>query len=727
MDTQKTANKFGTFGGVFTPSLLTILGVIMFLRFSTVVGYAGLWNTLAILAAAKAISFITAMSISSIATNMRVQGGGAYFLISRSLGVEFGGVIAIFFYIAQAVAVTLYVVGFTEALFSAFPDMDVSFRTVATITNCLVFGCVYIGAGWTIRLQYAILGILLVSIASFYAGALTAFSPEILQANLAPSWQPGRTFFPVFALFFPAVTGIMAGVNMSGDLHAPSRSIPSGTFLSIAASGAIYLGIALLLAGSTPRAELLGEGFVMKDRALYPALIYAGVICATLSSAMGSMMGAPRILQAFARDNVFRRLRWFGTGSGPAGEPRRAVVLTFLIAQAGILAGDLDTVAPIISMFFLLTYGTMNLACCYEGFIKNPSFRPTFKFNHWTLSLVGAAGCLGVMFLINATWAVVAIMLATALYYLIARAEIEVKWGDVESGLAYHRARKALLRLEREQYHPKNWRPSILVLAGGPKNRLHLWRYACWFTAGRGIVSIGQILRGKLEDLLERRHEAEKILRNAIRKEDIAAFPVVVVEENIHSAIKALLQCHGLGMMRPNTLLLGWSEDPVSENFFYESLCTAKSMRRSQIIIASELEEHGTVPEGFINIWWSSQKNGELMLLLAYLLNSNEDWSDRSIRIIRPVAEKADIENIHREMDEILAHARIKAEVVIIPTDSPLEAVRQTMQPSAILLAGFTPPDDPSGCANISQLRSTIDLPGDIVLVYNAGDASIQV
>ena len=234
-------------------------------------------------------------------------------------------------------------------------------------------------------------------------------------------------------------------------------------------------------------------------------------------------------------------------------------------------------------------------------------------------------------------------------------------------------------------------------------------------------------MRGKLEDLLERRHEAEKILRNAIRKEDIAAFPVVVVEENIHSAIKALLQCHGLGMMRPNTLLLGWSEDPVSENFFYESLCTAKSMKRSQIIIASELEEHGTVPEGFINIWWSSQKNGELMLLLAYLLNSNEDWSDRSIRIIRPVAEKADIENIHREMDEILAHARIKAEVVIIPTDSPLEAVRQTMQPSAILLAGFTPPDDPSGCANISQLRSTIDLPGDIVLVYNAGDASIQV
>jgi amino acid transporter len=316
-------------------------------------------------------------------------------------------------------------VGFTEALFSAFPDLPLTFSAVATITNCLVFASVYIGAGWTIRLQYAILAVLLVSVASFLAGALDAGSLQTLQGNLSPNWQPGYTFFPVFALFFPAVTGIMAGVNMSGDL--------------------------------------LGDGFVMQERAIWPALVYAGVICATLSSALGSMMGAPRILQAFARDNVFRRLRWFGQGSGSAGEPRRAIVLTFLISQAGVLAGDLDTIAPVITMFFLLTYGTMNLACFYEGFIRNPSFRPTFRFNHWSVSLLGAVGCLGVMVLIAPAWAVVSMALAGILYYVIARAEIQVRWGDVDSGLAYHQARKALLKLERERYHPKNWRPSILA------------------------------------------------------------------------------------------------------------------------------------------------------------------------------------------------------------------------------------------------------------------------
>ncbi|MDY0227915.1 MAG: amino acid permease [Desulfomicrobium apsheronum] len=719
------SNKFGTFGGVFTPSLLTILGVIMFLRFAAVVGYAGLWNALAILAAAKAISLVTGMSISSVATNMRVQGGGAYYLISRSLGVEFGGVIAVFFYIAQAVAVTLYVVGFTEAFCSAFPDAGLPFRTVATITNLVVFASVYIGAGWTIRLQYVILTVLLFAIASFFAGALETSSLQTLQSNLGPNWQAGYTFFPVFALFFPAVTGIMAGVNMSGDLKAPSQSIPRGTFLSIAVSGGIYVGIAILLAASTPRQELVGTGFVMQERALWPMLVYAGVICATLSSALGSMMGAPRILQAFARDNIFRRLRWFGQGSGPSSEPRRAIVLTFFIAQAGILAGDLDTVAPVITMFFLLTYGTMNLACFFEGFVKNPSFRPTFRYNHWSVSLMGAVGCLGVMFLISPLWATISIALAGILYYVIARAEIQVKWGDVDSGFAFHRARKALLKLESERYHPKNWRPSILVLAGAGKTRLHLCEYACWMTAGRGVVSVGQVIHGDLDEFLERRTEAEAVMRKFLQKEEFPAFPVVVVEETFYVAVKALLQCHGLGGMRPNTVMLGWSSEPENAGVFAATLDIAKRMKRSLVVVASGQEERTEAVEGFVNIWWSDKDSGALMLLLAYLLKTNDIWKEQPLRIIRPVPPKADVENMKKEMQDLLAHARISSEIVITATENPLETIRETMEPSAVLFAGFEPPDGDMAMEINTQLQPVIDLPGDVVLVYNAGDVSL--
>ena len=728
-DKDAKAARFGTFGGVFTPSLLTILGVIMFLRFNAVVGYAGLWHALLILAGATAITLITGLSIASIATNMRVKGGGAYYLISRSLGPEFGGVIAVFFYVAQAVAVTLYVFGFTEALLSAFPGLGFSFRAAATATNLVVFLCVYVGAGWTIRLQYAILAVLLLSVLSFFAGAGPAFSPELLRANLAPAWAPGHTLFPVFALFFPAVTGIMAGVNMSGDLREPSRSIPRGTFAAIGFSTLLYVAIAVALAGAVPRAELLGAGFVMKDRAWSGALIYAGVICATLSSALGSLMGAPRILQAFARDGMFRRLKVFARGSGRTAEPRRAIVLTFLIAQAGVLAGDLDAIAPVITMFFLLTYGTVNLACFTESITRNPSFRPTFRAHHWMLALLGALGCVGVMFLIDAAWAAAAIGLAALLYFLIARAEILVQWGDVGSGLAYQRARNALLRLESERYHPKNWRPSILALSGGAYNRLHLAEYAAWLTADSGIVSIGQIIRGDLDRLWERRREAETLLRKFIRQEELAAFPAVVVDENVHAAVQTLLQAHGLGGLRPNVLLLGWRRDPYKTGIFAGLLALAKRMRRSVVVVANkqtDKEGRTRIAAGAINVWWSKETNGALMLLLAHLLKKNPEWRTHPIRILRPVPPKADVHHVAREMQDLLAAARIEADLVVMPAESHLDAIREAMQPSAVLLAGFEPPDeDPDGTL-LPFLQQTIDLPGDVLLVYNAGDVSLQ-
>ena len=305
-------------------------------------------------------------------------------------------------------------------------------------------------------------------------------------------------------------------------------------------------------------------------------LIYAGVIASTLSSALGSMMGAPRILQAFAKDNVFKWLKYFARGSGGSNEPRRAILITFLFSQLGVLAGDLDTIAPIITMFFLLTYGTINLASFYEGISGNPSFRPTFKLNHWIVSLIGAIGGLFIMFLISWLWALVVVVLAGGLFFLITRAELIVQWGDVHSGIAYQQARKALLRLEKESYHPKNWRPSILTLTGIAGSRMHLVRYARLLSAGRGIVSLAQIISGELENLNHRRVEAEKLMRNFIREKNLSAFPVVVVDENFADGLKSLLQSHGIGGIRPNTLLLGWSNDPDKQKTFSTILSLAR-------------------------------------------------------------------------------------------------------------------------------------------------------
>ncbi len=729
---EKKPAKFGTFGGVFTPSVLTILGVIMFLRYANVVGYAGLWASIAILLAAKAITTITALSLSSIATNMRVKGGGAYYLISRSLGVESGGVIAIFFYIAQSVAVTMYVIGFTEAIFSAFPDISLSFQTVAMITNIVVFICVYIGAGWTIKIQYGILVIIALSIISFLIGAWDHSSTSILRENLTPAWTDQYSFFTVFALFFPAVTGIMAGVNMSGDLREPAYSIPAGTFAAIFSTAVIYLIIAIFLAASAPREALLSGTFVMKEVAWSGSLIYAGVMCATLSSALGSMMGAPRILQAFARDNVFKKLKLFGHGSGPSNEPRRATILTFIISQLGLMAGDLNTVAPIITMFFLITYAAINLSCFYEAVSRNPSFRPTFRLNHWSLSLIGTIACISVMFLINALWALIAMILAWGVYILIARAEIIVQWGDLASGLAFQQARKALLRLEKERYHPKNWRPSIMALSGGAWNRLHLVRYACLLSSDRGVVSLVQIIAGSLDNRLVRRVEAEKLMRKFILEERLSAFPVVIVDENLEEALKSLLQCHGIGGLKPNTLLIGWSGSPEKTCAFFSILNTAKKMNKSILVVkCCQEQEKWAVPTGNINIWWNGSKNGQMMLLMAFLLHGNREWRDCSLRILYPAAPKADVKNITKEMTNMLSEARIDAELIILPTDTPLCAVRDNMAESAVLFVGFEPDfetdENNLECFMSPSLTDTMTLPGDIILVYNAGDISLIV
>jgi len=726
-DGQESDHKFGTFGGVFTPCTLTILGVIMFLRFGQVVGQAGVVAAILIVLCAKAITVLTGFSLAAIATNTRVKGGGAYFLISRSLGVEFGGTIGVFFYLAQAVSVSMYVVGFSEAFLGAFPQLGWSFRSVATAVNLVTFLCVYRGAGWAIKVQYGILAILLLSIVSFVAGALPDISGTTLRVGLQPAYLPGASFFTLFALFFPAVTGIMAGANMSGDLRDPGRAIPVGTLSAIGVTTIIYLGMALLLAAGRSQAELVADPFVVKSMAWSPLLINAGVFAATLSSALGSMMGAPRILQAFARDDIFKWVKPFGQGRGPGNEPRRATVLTFVIAQAGVLLGDLDAIAPVITMFFMITYGTLNLACFYESFTRNPSYRPTFRFSHWSMALLGALGCLAVMFLMNPLWAVVAMGAMAALYGTIGRSEVRARWGDVTSGVAYERARKALLKLEDERYHPKNWRPTFLALSGGVWKRYHIAEYAYWLAAGRGVLTLGHILTGEVEDRLTQRRQAEKQLRKFIRDEELTAFPVVVVETDLSEGIKALLQCHGIGGVRPNAVLLGWSQDPERRGAFCDTLRLAQRFERSILIVkCNEERERWEAPPGSVDIWWRGPRHGSLALLLAYLLKQNPGWRHRPLRILSTLPPKADTANQARELEELLATARIEADVKVFIADDPLWEITKQTGNSAVLFADFSPPEEGEEEAFMEATARLLKIPIDVVLVHSAGDVSLE-
>ncbi len=732
-DTNSSARRFGTFGGVFTPCTLTILGVIMFLRLGQVVGQSGILLAMAIVLVAASITTLTSLSLSAIATNTRVKGGGAYYLISRSLGVEFGGAIGVVFYLAQAIAVSLYLIGFTEALVDTFPALADRFTLVATLVNAAAFVCVLIGAGWTIRVQYGILALLGLALASLYVGAGLSFRMEWFQANTGARFVEGESFFTMFALFFPAATGVMAGANMSGDLRDPARSIPRGTLAAVGATTLVYLSLVFLLGGASPRNELVGNSLAIKGIAWAPMFVTAGVFAATLSSGLGSMMGAPRILQALARDDIFPGLRFLGVGSGKSGEPRRAVVLTFLISQACILLGDLNAIAPILTMAFMLTYATLNLASVFESITANPSYRPTFRYYHWSLSLLGAAACVAVMFLIQPIMAAVSIVAMVAIHRLIGYREIQSNWGDLTSGAILQRIRQNLLRLEAERYHPKNWRPIILALSGSAWSRTRLAVFANWLTGRRGILTFGQVIEGETEELLERRAGQQTLLRKFIAEQELEAFPAVVVAPSLSEGIEALVQCHGIGAVWPNTVLLGWLSDPERVQSLGATLRLIAGLKRSVLAMRlsgpKELDEESDpweVPPGSIDVWWRGAKNGDLMLLLAHLLRQNPAWRTRPIRLLRAIGSEAGREEVRQNMADIAHTSRIAVEPVVLVSDDIPGTIQQTSRGAALVILGFEPPvPDKELVFHEVMERFAGDLPR-VLMVYNAGGMLLE-
>jgi hypothetical protein len=475
------------------------------------------------------------------------------------------------------------------------------------------------------------------------------------------------------------------------------------------------------------RADLIANSLIMNDVAIWPALIIAGVFAATLSSALGSMLGAPRILQAFARDRVFKSLDFLGRGSGTADEPRRATVLTALVSQAAIMLGDLDAIAPIITMFFMVTYGTLNLACFYEYYSGNPSFRPRFKHSNWWLALLGTLGCLIAMLLIDAVWAIVSLLAMAALYWSIRRIGIEARWGDVHSGMAFERARLALLRLEKEPVHAKNWRPIILALGAASTGRRRILEYGQWLTAGRGVLSLGQVVSEGAEDRIERGEKFERVIRQTISEEGIEAFPAVVVDDELLDGLKSLLLCHGIGGVRPNTVLLGWSNNTQEMERFSNILRLCERLQRNIVVVKSEVAfSDWEAPPGEIHIWWHGRRNGPLMLLLAHLLTQNDEFRRRKTRLIHVIPEEAGREQAHTYLAQTAERARLEIEPMIVVAENEREAMLNLSKNAAVIFMGFDPPAKGDHIPFFQEMEVLTEGLDEVILVSSAQGVDLE-
>lgn len=686
----------GTFAGVFTPSILTILGIILFLRLGHLVGLGGLGITLVIIALANGISLLTTISIAAVATNIKVKRGGDYYLISRTLGPEFGGAIGIVLFLAQAISVAFYCLGFSEVFVSLFSEFKViNVQLVAAIAASILTVFAWLGTDWAARFQYGVMTILSLALLSFFIGGFFRWDSALVAENWSSYKEPVEVGF-LFALFFPAVTGFTQGMSMSGELKDPGKSLPMGTFMAVGLSMVIYIFAAILFAATSSRSELIGDYQVMQKISIMPELIIAGVVAAALSSGMASYMGAPRILQSLASDRLFRFLLPFAKGQGASDNPRRGVLLSGMIAMVAIAVGQLNLIAPIVTMFFLISYGLINYATFFEARSASPNFRPRFKFYDQRLSLTGAIGCLAAMMVVDLKSGLIAVSVLFAIYQFLRRTAPQSRWADGRRSYHLSRIRSHLLAASDVREHPRDWRPNILLISEDSSLRRQLLIFSSWMQAHSGLISIVKILEVKGLAAIKRREEVEKELAQELKKLEIDGFPLVIATQHADDALLNLIQSHGIGPLRANILLMHWSEYSHPEQFVkvvdQRQLHFAFRLGCSMVLFnaddSSWAAMQRTEPENRrIDIWWFDDNSSRLMLLMAYLFTMTESWEGASIRLLAGrhgrTKEKA-VFQLQQTLDEV----RIDAQLQIVD-EVTIAKMHQFSQDAAIVFAPF--------------------------------------
>lgn len=732
MEPEKTkvepAQKFGTFLGVYTPSVLTILGLIMYLRFGWVVGNIGLPLTLFVVLLASSITFITGLSASAIATNMRVGVGGEYYMISHSLGLELGGAIGIPLYLCRTLSITFYSFGLAESLLILWPSSwgDVPSYLIQLLTAVIIVIITALSgrsAGLVLKLQIPIMAAVGLS---FVALMIGVFSGELHSPEVSATYRTApEGFWYVFAVFFPAVTGFTAGIGMSGDLKNPQRSIPRGTLLAVTTGAVVYLVIPFILSISNRISvdELAQQGVgVWVSLALFGAVfVYPGIWGAILSSAFGSVLGGPRVLQALASDGLAPKLL---SRLSRKGQPTLATWVSGAIALAAVGLGNLNAVAQFVTILFLTLYVIINLSSAIENIVGDPSYRPTINVP-WYISLLGSLGAIMVMFLLNPVACIIAALLELILYFYLRRKAMRKRWGDVRAGLWVTLARFALLKLRSHTSDPRNWRPHILVFTGDTRKRIGLVRMASWFNQNRGVVTACQVVPGDLKeqdlDLQQPREQMERDLKG----NDLVAFSEVDVVRDFENGIIDIAQANGIAGLQSNTIMFGWSEKPQRMESQLRIMRAMAKTGKSCIITRINWR-HEPGQQKRIDLWWGGlQNNGDLMLLLAYLLSLNQEWQGTKIVINSIVKDEKERETLEASLSNLISETRIHAETRIIirpPGKEIHEIIHRNSGTADIIFIGLKIPEPGSEGDYAKKLSAIAEGLSTVIFVRNAGE-----
>ena len=644
MNNTKGKANFGT-APVFFTSVSTILGAVMFLRFGYAVGNVGFIGTLGIIVFGHLVTIPTAMAIAEIATNQKVEGGGKYYIISRSFGINVGAAIGLALYLSQAISVSFYIIAFAEAFDPVFQwvaevwgieNIDKRFISLPTvIALCILM--MKKGADLGMKALYAVVAVLFLSIALFLAG-----TSEYQQALGTLDWtsrvDDPDNFFLVFAIVFPAFTGMTAGVGLSGDLADPKKSIPLGTLAATIAGMIIYGLIAWKLAVTASPADLDGNQFIMSNIAIWGPIIPIGLACGTISSALGSIMVAPRTLQAMAADRVFPipyLNRWLAKGKPVTNDPLNATIVTSLVAVFFVLIGDVDAVAEIISMFFMITYGSLCLISFLQHFAADPSYRPSFK-SRWYISLLGAVLCVFLMFQMNAPYALVSILFMTLIYFFVTfTSKSKEGLAKIFQGVIFQLSRRLQVFLQKADKDEDTWRPSVICISRDFFKRPTAFQFMSWLSQRYGFGTYLHYIKGYLSK--ESNKTAGEELKRLLQVSGASKSNVYVdtlVSPSFTSAVAQAMQLPSVSGKEINMILFEFSKhEPDNLEDIIDNFTLVKAADFDICILGASDKEYGFFQS--IHIWLTRNdlENSSLMILLGYIIMGHRDWKHAEIKI----------------------------------------------------------------------------------------------
>jgi amino acid transporter len=669
---------FGTFTGVFTPTLLTIFGVIMYVRIGWSVGNAGLLGTWLVMLLAIAITTATGLSLSSIATNTRVGPGGPYAIMSRSLGFDVGGAIGVPLFLTRPLGVAMYIIGFREGWLWVNPTHDP--LIVDGVVFVVLAGISFISANLAFRVQFLIMAIIAGSLISIFGSPVTFKPVAEIQwwgsyAGFPESGFKGTDFWGVFAVFFPATTGILAGANMSGDLKNPRRAIPLGTLWAIVVSSIAYFAVAWWVAGAGTTEELLNNYTIAIDRSLWPPIVLAGLLGATASSALAGLVGGPRILMAMGENRIIPFSDAMAR-TGADGNPRIAVLVTAVLTAACVAVRDLNTIAPLVTMFFLITYAMLNIVVLVEGRLGLVSFRPTLRIP-LLVPLFGLVGCTFSMFIVNPTFGLVSIGLVFGCYVWIRTTSRPVDEAeDVRSSVFVSVAQWAASRItESDQLNKRAWKPNLLVPVRDAERVRGEFELLLDFTRPDGSVTLLGL--GDAESASDLRKRLVP-LSEAFRKQRVQSSTAVLTRGSRRVAIETALETLQAAFFRPNVLVLNMPEEDAEDAVEVLSLLDHAAKIKVGMILVGLHPLAGLGRRKKINIWvrpapgtWDaveafSSGNLNLNLLTGYRLMRR--WNaDLTINtVIADESERELAENFHAELIDLARYPTSVGRRVIV-------------------------------------------------------------